>query len=130
LLTEIVQFTRDLVPREIPMHALGIGHPQSVIDTFKMGYEIFDCALPTRDARHGRLYIGDALSDWRMLYIADDKHIKTHTPLDAECDCPTCQTYSVGYLHHLYKIKETLYYRLATLHNLRFMARLMRALTE
>jgi queuine tRNA-ribosyltransferase len=87
--------------------------------------------MPTRDARHGRLYVGEALAeDWRYIYIEDDKHIKTSLPLDENCDCPTCARYSIGYLHHLFKIKDIAFQRLATLHNLRFMARLVSGLAE
>lgn len=129
LLHDIVAYARELVPRQFPMHALGIGHPKSVVSCARMGYEIFDCAMPTRDARHGRVYVGDPLGgDWAYLYIEDDKHIKTRLPLDETCDCPTCKRYTIGYLHHLYKIKESSYWRLATLHNLRFMARLVERL--
>lgn len=126
LLTDIVAYTRGLVPADFPMHALGIGHPQSIIACAAMGYGIFDCAMPTRDARHGRLYVGRPVEgEWRYVYARDDKHIKQHTPADPECDCPTCRRYSLGYLHHLFKLGDAAFQRLATIHNLRFMARLM-----
>ena len=129
LVSDIVGFTREIVPREFPMHALGIGHPRSVIECTRMGYDLFDCAMPTRDARHGRLYIGEPMGgEWRYVYVEDDKHIKESRPLDEDCDCHTCATYSTGYLHHLYKIKDVSFARLATIHNLRFMARLIAAL--
>ncbi|GAB4113144.1 MAG: tRNA guanosine(34) transglycosylase Tgt [Roseiflexaceae bacterium] len=135
LLTDMLQLVRELIPRQFPMHALGVGQPANVVACQRMGYQIFDCALPTRDARSGRVYIyrGDPTQpgfrlqgEWyEYLYIADKKHIKTNTPLDPSCDCYTCQHYTIGYLHHLHKISETLYLRLATIHNLRFMARLI-----
>ena len=129
LVADIVGYTRECVPSTFPMHALGIGHPRSVIECVQMGYELFDCAMPTRDARHGRLYVGNPLSgDWRYVYVEDDKHIKESRPLDSECDCRTCRGYSVGYLHHLYKIKDMGFARLATIHNLRFMSRMMTGL--
>lgn len=135
LLHELLAFTRALVPAHIPMHALGVGHPESVVECARMGYQIFDSALPTRDARTGRLYSmrGDPVvpefqltGPWfDTIYVADKKHIKAAGPIFAGCDCYTCQHYTLGYLHHLHKISETLYLRLATIHNLRFMARLM-----
>jgi queuine tRNA-ribosyltransferase len=135
LVDEMLAFTRSLIPRTAPMHALGVGHPASVAGCVPMGYDLFDCALPTRDARRGRLYIftGDPISphndDWfRFLYIADDKHIKEQRPLDEHCDCLACRRYSIGYLHHLFKSSEASFQRLATIHNLRFMARMMAAL--
>lgn len=132
LLKDMVGLTRELVPNQYPMHALGIGHPLNLVKTFHMGYDIFDCALPTRDARHGRLmrYTVPANhpltgEDWlEYVYIQDKKHIKANQPIAEDCDCPVCQHYSLGYLHHLFKTGDWLYQRLATLHNLRFMTQL------
>lgn len=134
LVRDMVAYTRELIPRELPMHALGIGHPLSVVECVRMGYEIFDSALPTRDARRGRLMTFtqpqnksdfERDSEWfSYLYIADDKHVKSDNPISTLCDCPTCQRYSRGYLRHLFKVKDAAYLRLATLHNLRFMMQL------
>jgi queuine tRNA-ribosyltransferase len=132
LLTEIVALTRDLVPKEFPMHALGIGHPVNLLKTYRLGYDLFDCALPTRDARHGRLMRftvprGEPLEgeDWmEYVYIQDRKYIKDDRGISEYCDCPVCKHYSIGYLHHLFKTSDSLYQRLATLHNLRFMTQL------
>jgi len=99
-----------------------------------MGYQMFDSALPTRDARNGRLYAFAAdphtpefrLADrwFHYVYIQDDRYIKSTAPISPGCDCYTCTRYSSGYLHHLHAIGETLFYRLATIHNLRFMSTL------
>lgn len=131
LLTEIIAYTREIIPPEFPMHGLGIGHPENVAACYRMGYELFDSAMPTRDARHGRLYTfnvppDSALeSDWlSYLYVNDEKLIKSTLPISEYCDCHTCRNYSRGYLHHLFKIGDSLYMRLATIHNLRFMAQL------
>jgi queuine tRNA-ribosyltransferase len=129
LLTEIVGYTRELIPPEFPMHALGVGHPENVVACAGLGYEMFDSALPTRDARRGRLYTfthAEGLGgDWfKFLYINDKKHIRATEPISEYCDCPTCTRYSCGYLHHLFKINDHLYFRLATIHNLRFMRQL------
>lgn len=132
LLTDIVGLTRELVPDEFPMHALGIGHPLNLVETYHLGYDIFDCALPTRDARHGRLMRFAAPpeaplegKDWLdYVYIQDKKFIKDTRPISEYCDCPVCTHYSLGYLRHLFKTGDWLYHRLATLHNLRFMTQL------
>jgi len=132
LLTDMVRLTRELIPSHFPMHALGIGHPINLVNTYRMGYDIFDCALPTRDARHGRLMRytippHQALKgeDWlENVYIQDKKYIKADRPISEDCDCPVCRHYSLGYLHHLFKTGDWLYQRLATLHNLRFMTQL------
>jgi queuine tRNA-ribosyltransferase len=135
LLEEMLAVTRTAIPSEFPMHALGVGQPPNVAACVRLGYTLFDSALPTRDARTGRLYVwttdpGSAAFRltgdwWRYLYIDDDKHIKTDRPISPGCDCPCCRQYAVGYLRHLHKCGDTLFYRLATLHNLRFMTQLM-----
>jgi len=129
LLTEIIGYTREMIPRDLPMHALGVGHPVSVVQCHDQGYEMADSALPTRDARHGRLYTFTSESglygDWfAYLYATDDKLIKADRPISPHCDCLTCTRYSLGYLYHLFKLGDAGFMRLATIHNLRFMAQL------
>lgn len=138
LLTDIVALTRELVPPEFPMQALGIGHPINLAETYHLGYDLFDCALPTRDARHGRMMRytvppttpleGEGWLEY--VYIQDKKHIKADHAVSEFCDCPVCQQYSLGYLHHLFKTGDWLYFRLATLHNLRFMTQLTERLRQ
>lgn len=138
LLQDMLALTRALIPHEFSLHALGVGHPENILACARMGYNTFDSALPTRDARGGRLYTWTSdpmlpdfafAENWfRHLYIEDDKHIKNSGPITFGCDCPTCTRYSVGYLRHLFKAGDTLFYRLATLHNLRFMTTLMERL--
>ena len=136
LLTDIIGYTRELIPRQFPMHALGIGHPRNVAECTRLGYGIFDSAMPTRDARHARLYTFSS-DEYRLegkwlsyVYVNDDKHIKSAKPVSAVCDCLCCSHYSLGYLHHLFKINDTLFFRLATIHNLRFMTMLTQRLRE
>ena len=130
LVEDILQYTRELIPAEYPLHALGIGHPENVVRTFRLGYDLFDCAMPTRDARHGRIYAfredpPQLEGKWlRYLYIDDDKYIRSSQPLSPGCDCLTCTRYSTGYLHHLFKMNDSLYPRLATIHNIRILTRL------
>lgn len=138
LVREMLALCRELIPAEFPMHALGVGHPEYIVECARMGYDTFDSALPTRDARTGRLYAftsdpsGDAFrldGKWqRTLYIDDEKHIKSDGPVSPGCGCLACTRYSVGYLRHLHKCGDTLFYRLATVHNLSFMMQLMRLL--
>lgn len=138
LVTEMLTYTRELVPAEFPLHALGIGHPHHVLTGVRLGYQIFDCALPTRDARRGRLYtllqpLAPAFAfhePWfAYLYLQDRKHIKANHPVSEGCTCHTCRHFSLGYLHHLFKSNEIGFQRLATIHNLHFMAQLMRLLS-
>jgi queuine tRNA-ribosyltransferase len=139
LVDDMLRLTRSLIPPHYPMHALGIGHPANIAACVPLGYGIFDSALPTRDARRGRLYVltGDPLGTsgsearwYRFLYVTDDKYIKAAEPVDPGCDCLTCTHYSRGYLRHLYRANEAAFQRLATIHNLRFMRRLLDALQD
>lgn len=133
LLQEIIAYTRELVPADLPMHALGVGQPANIVACARMGYNLFDSAMPTRDARHGRLYTftGDPASstlegEWySYIYINDPKHIRANLPISPYCDCLSCSEYSLAYLHHLFKANDSLFYRLATMHNLRFVVQLM-----
>jgi queuine tRNA-ribosyltransferase len=139
LLGEIVRYTRELIGPLWPMHALGVGSPRNVAVCAAAGYELFDSALPTRDARQGRLYTWnsdrlppDAAADgswFSYLYINDKKHFRTPAPVSPYCDCLCCRRYSTGYLHHLHSINDLLFARLATIHNLRFMTRLTELLS-
>jgi queuine tRNA-ribosyltransferase len=136
LLHDTIAYTRSLVPDQYPMHALGVGHPANVVACARLGYDIFDSAMPTRDARHGRLYIFhnpettfQTAEKWfGFRYITDDNYIKSPAPVSPYCDCLCCTHYSLGYLHHLFKIGDTLFFRLATIHNLRFMTQLTKRL--
>jgi len=136
LLLDIIAYTRELVPAGFPMQGLGIGHPASIVQCARLGYLLFDSAMPTRDARHGRLYAFDVdpssselTGEWfSYVYVQDKKHIKAAQPISQFCDCLCCTRYSLGYLCHLYEVNDSLYQRLATIHNLRFMAQLMACL--
>ena len=134
LLAGMMRYTRELIPSEFPMIALGVGEPRNVVKCMDMGYELFDSSLPTRDARQGRLYVFK--SDFTLeraweekgigfLYIRDIKHIKDRGPVSPHCDCLTCSEHTLAFLRHLYEMKDPLYFRLATIHNLRFMTLLV-----
>jgi queuine tRNA-ribosyltransferase len=136
LVVDIFAYLRELIPAQYPIHALGVGHPQSVVDCTRLGYSIFDSALPTRDARKGRLYrftsdpaVTDFNGKWfEYVYIEDKKHIRDTDPISSYCACAACSGYSLSYLQHLYHIGDALYMRLATIHNLRFMHQLIERL--
>lgn len=140
LLEDILSYIRELVPAEYPLHALGVGHPYNVAACHRLGYDLFDSAMPTRDARHGRLYafadgfeVGDTrlVGKWlKYLYIDDDLYIRKDQPVCLGCDCLVCRRYSLGYLRHLFKMNDSLFPRLATIHNLRFMTTLMERLAR
>jgi queuine tRNA-ribosyltransferase len=130
----VLEFTAGLMPDHLPKYALGIGKPENLSACARMGYNLFDTVIPTRDARHKRLYVFNAaaLEDvdlegefYRNLYMQDEKHMTSGEPVSEVCDCLLCRNYSRAYLYHLFKIGDSLALRLATLHNLRFYAQLM-----
>ena len=131
LLEDILTFTREQIPAKFPMHALGVGYPKNIVSCYQMGYGMFDSAMPTRDARHGRLYAFTSpqengfSGEWfDYVYIDDKRHIKSDLPISEFCDCPVCKRYSLGFLNHLFKTGDSLITRLCTMHNLRFMTQL------
>jgi len=132
-LSEMVPLVADILRGRGLLWGLGIGKPEHIAAAAACGYDLFDCVLPTRDARHRRLYVwrdapagGERFYD--RLYIQDARHRRDPSPVDATCDCPCCRTYSRAYLHHLFHIGDGLAARLATLHNLRFYTRIMESL--
>jgi len=138
LLADALGWVAESLPADAPKHALGVGRADHVVSAFALGYSIFDCALPTRDARHGRLYAfrsgsagrrpapGDDF--FRAIHIHDQRYRVDHSPIEDGCDCPLCARHSAAYLHHLFKVGDGSAERLATLHNLRFYVRLFKLL--
>lgn len=136
-LIDMVEYTAELIPDSYPLHGLGIGKPENMVGAFRKGYHIFDCVIPTRDARHKRLYVFNdtdvsisktAEDFYSCLYMQDDRYIRDARPLDEGCNCICCRKYSRAYLHHLFKVRDPLAQRLATIHNLRFYTRLIERL--
>ena len=132
---DILSYTASLMTDNLPKYALGVGSPQSIIDCTLMGYDIFDCVLPTRDARHKRLYVfnkNPADINFTLdkniigyIYIVDEKYVRDSRPLSEYCDCYSCKNYSREYISHLFAIGDSLASRLSTIHNLRTYTLLM-----
>jgi queuine tRNA-ribosyltransferase len=124
-LSEIVKFTASVMPDDKPKYAMGVGKPQDIKECIRYGYNLFDCVLPTRDARHERLYVFSGRS-YKFIYIGSGKYKKDNKPISGKCKCETCTSYSRAYLYNLFKNKDPLALRLATIHNLRFYTDLMK----
>jgi len=126
------------IPDKYFLYGLGIGKPEEIVALSKMGYDIFDCVLPTRDARHGRLYVYtaksmdeikvDKIGFYKFMFPKKQKYSIDDSPISTVCDCLLCTNYSRAYLHHLFKVKDMTAGRLATIHNLRFYSILMEKL--
>ncbi len=110
----------DLLPQQKPRYLMGVGSPEDLLEAIDNGVDLFDCVLPTRLARHGALFTPTG-----RVNIRKAAYRTQESPVDPTCDCPTCAHYSAAYLHHLCRSGELLYHRLATLHNLRFIFRLL-----
>jgi queuine tRNA-ribosyltransferase len=119
---------RDLPP-DPPRHLLGIGDVDDLVYAVAAGIDTFDCATPTRLARHGTALVHDPAARWR-LDLAKGAHRRTSEPIDPDCPCPACREHTRAYLHYLVRAGELTAKRLLTLHNLTFMERLMCGLRE
>ena len=127
-------------PKGYLLYGLGIGKPHEIVNLVKMGWNIFDCVLPTRDARHGRAYVYKAdameainLDDdnfYQFVDLTKGKMMNDDNPLSTVCDCLTCKRYTRSYIAHLFKVGDFTAGRLVTIHNLRFYSTLMEKLRQ
>ena len=126
---ELMLATADLtlpeLPDDKPKYIMGVGKPEDLVEMVGMGADMFDCVLPTRNARNGQLF-----ARCGTLNIANACHRSDTGPIDTDCTCYTCRHYSRAYLRHLYMAKELLAYRLNTLHNIHYYLDLMRSMRE
>ncbi|HEY3092302.1 MAG TPA: tRNA guanosine(34) transglycosylase Tgt [Vicinamibacterales bacterium] len=113
------------LPAERPRYLMGVGKPEDLVESVARGVDMFDCVLPTRNARNGQ-----AFTSTGPVTIKQARWTRETAPLDAACDCYTCRTFSRAYLRHLFVSEELLAYRLLTLHNVRFYLRLMATMRE
>ena len=116
----IIDVVEPHMPKEKIRYLMGVGTPCNILEAVKRGVDIFDCVMPTRNARHGHVFTSQGR---RNMFNA--KYEKDTLPLDEECDCPVCRNYTRAYIHHLFKASEMLGMRLAVMHNLYFYNNLM-----
>jgi queuine tRNA-ribosyltransferase len=121
----MVEETAALLPGGKPRYLMGVGSPEDLVENVGRGVDLFDSALPTRTARNGALFASSG-----RLNVRNASYRMLDQAIDSDCDCYTCQRFSVAYLNHLFKSKELLAYRLATIHNLRFIMRLMERMRQ
>ena len=126
---EVVGWALAGLPEEPPRHLLGIGDVDDIVHAVGAGIDTFDCATPTRLARHGTALVHDPDNRWR-LDLTKGAHRTSREPIEEDCPCPACRDHTRGYLHYLSRIDELTAKRLLTLHNLTFMERLMRRLRD
>ena len=120
IMYDMLTYICNIIPKNKPRYLMGVGSPSDIIESVRQGVDMFDCVLPTRNARNGYLFVNNGI-----VRIRNEKYKNDLSPLDATCQCYTCQHYSRSYLHHLDRCKESLGFRLNTIHNLYFYKNLM-----
>jgi len=121
----ILTFLSPQMPPNQPRYLMGVGTPADIVEAVRCGIDMFDCVMPTRNARNGFLF-----TLFGIIRIRNSQYRNDTNPLDSSCDCYTCQNYSRAYLHHLDKVKEILGSHLNTLHNLHYYQKLMQSLRQ
>lgn len=117
---EMLNYLKDIMPKDKPRYLMGVGSPDDLLIGVLCGIDMFDCVLPTRNARHGT-----ALTSTGNIQIKNNKYKYSFEPLDLECDCYVCKNYKKAYIHHLIKENEILGMRFLTYHNLYFLKKFM-----
>lgn len=134
-LYDILKWIVPLLPSDKPRYLMGLGRPDELVRAVEAGMDMFDCVIPTREGRHGRLFIWKNKENldgdfYETLNINNEKFKEDFSPLDEGCGCYTCKNYSKAYLNHLLKTGEPLFLKLASIHNLDFYLTLMKLLRE
>jgi len=125
LMYEMADYTLPLLPRDKPRYIMGVGTPEDLVELVGMGCDMFDCVMPSRNARNGQLFTSKGTINIPNARFRFDK-----SPIDTDCKCYTCQNYSRAYLRHLYKSRELLAYRLNTIHNIYYYLDLMEKMRD
>ena len=122
---EMIEIVNGILPQDKPRYLMGVGTPSNIIEGVARGVDFFDCVMPARNARHGRLFTWEG-----SINIQNEKYKLDERPIDPGCGCPTCRSFSRAYLRHLFKAEEMLAMRLAVAHNLWFYNTLMERIRE
>ncbi len=121
----IISAVEPHMPADKIRYLMGVGTPGNILEAVRRGVDLFDCVMPSRNARHGHLF-----TDAGIININNKKYEKDDLPIDPECDCPTCQRHSRSYIRHLFKAQEMLAMRLCVMHNLYFYNNLMQRIRD
>ena len=122
---EMIEVVNEILPKDKPRYLMGVGTPSNIIEAVARGVDMFDCVMPSRNARHGTVFTWDGI-----LHITNACYETDPQPLDPKCDCPVCKNFSRAYIRHLFKAKEQLAGRLAVTHNLYFYNTLLEKIRE
>ena len=127
---DVLDYIADDMPADKPRYLMGVGKPEDLVEGVRRGVDMFDCVMPTRNARNGHYFVTGDAENAGIIRIRNSQYRTDEGPLDPECDCYTCQNFSRAYLSHLNKCKEMLGAQLATIHNLRYYQRLMQGIRD
>ena len=143
---EIIESTAEAIPQDKPRFALGIGNPSDIVKCYFYGWDMFDCVIPSREGRHGRIFLWNRLDEikqkgikffvenndykgfYKTINISNAKFKQDFTPFSQKCECYACKNYTKSYINHLFGVKESLGAQMATIHNLKFYSELMEIL--
>lgn len=125
LMLDMAAHTLPLLPGHKPKYIMGVGTPEDIVEMVSFGADMFDCVMPTRNARNGQLFTEEG-----TINIANARFRHDETPIDCACSCYTCRNYSRAYLRHLYKSRELFSYRLNTIHNVAYYLKLTKDIRE
>ena len=125
LMLDITEYSATLLPQDYPIYLMGVGTPENLVESVYRGVDMFDCVMPTRNARNGMLFTSNG-----RIVIKNSQYSNDPRPPDKSCRCYTCRNYSRAYLRHLYMSREILAYHLNTIHNLYYYVGLMRSMRE
>ena len=122
---EIIDAVEPYMPAHKPRYLMGVGTPSNIIEAVARGVDFFDCVMPSRNGRHGKLFTWSG-----AINLKNEKYKLDECPIDEHCDCPTCRNFSRAYLRHLFKADEMLALRLAVMHNLYFYNKLTECIRD
>ena len=122
---EVIETVTPHMPEDKPRYLMGVGTPANILEAVRRGVDIFDCVMPTRNARHGHVFTMEGVRN-----MMNAKYTLDESPLDPSCDCPVCRNFTRAYIHHLFKAGEMLAMRLSVLHNLYFYNTLMEKIRD
>ncbi|MEG0036264.1 MAG: tRNA guanosine(34) transglycosylase Tgt, partial [Oscillospiraceae bacterium] len=122
---DTIELVEEHMPRGKPRYLMGVGTPSNIIEAVYRGVDFFDCVMPSRNGRHGHLFTWNG-----VINIINQKYSEDDGPIDAQCDCPVCRSFSRAYLRHLFKAGEILAMRFGAIHNLYFYNKLMERIRE
>lgn len=120
-----IEYVTEILPTNKPRYLMGVGTPENILEAIERGVDMFDCVMPTRNARNATLFTSAG-----KVSIKSSKYKLDEDALDEKCDCYTCQNYSRAYLHHLFRCNEITYHRLASIHNLKYYLNLTKGARE